>query len=440
MRNQILLIGLILKLLVINLTYSAHAQECDPAINYIEAGDTSYSQGEYQQAFDAYSCAIQLQQGGDTAYNWRGNIATILKDYSTATADYTQAIVLSPENAFYYNNRGWVYYLEGEYELALDDFNRAISLNQNLAYAYNNRGLIYMNNQDYSLALTDFDRAIELEIEPLTWATANREEAINALYPPAQGIFVMSDDPSNDPKFKAAYQAGIEAYTVGDYTTAISAFQDAIALYTGSANVYYSLGYTYLVVQDYAKAVENFSRAIAIGERCSPVMRAYAYIQLGNYSAALQDYEQAVRSGGNRISFQHYLYGLSVYASLPDTPIDTPTLETLYSFFSEVSDAVPVKYGETMTFDVTARQGYRLTFSGKVNDKINITTSGTNEPDTVIALLDAQGQLVAFNDDNILGSAAILSGIELPADAIYTILVTYVGGDTVSVDVTVADS
>ena len=52
-------------------------------------------------------------------------------DFSDAIEDYTKAIELDPDYADAYNNRGYAYYLLEQYGKALNDYDKAIELDPN---------------------------------------------------------------------------------------------------------------------------------------------------------------------------------------------------------------------------------------------------------------------------------------------------------------------
>ena len=76
--------------------------------------------------------------------------------------DYSQAILLDSNYAAAYNNRGNVYLVQKEYDKALSDFNTAIQLNPNSVHAYNNRGNLYLEKKEYDRAMSDYNEAIRL--------------------------------------------------------------------------------------------------------------------------------------------------------------------------------------------------------------------------------------------------------------------------------------
>lgn len=86
-------------------------------------------------------------------------------DNEKALADLDQAIKVDPEYAAPYNNRGLVYSSLGEQEKAFADFNRAIELELYFGKAYLNRGLEYFEIGDYDNAIADISKAIELASE-----------------------------------------------------------------------------------------------------------------------------------------------------------------------------------------------------------------------------------------------------------------------------------
>ena len=54
-----------------------------------------------------------------------------LGEYQNAADDYTKAIQLDPDNARAYTNRGYSYRILGEHQTAIDDATKAIQLDPN---------------------------------------------------------------------------------------------------------------------------------------------------------------------------------------------------------------------------------------------------------------------------------------------------------------------
>ena len=83
--------------------------------------------------------------------------------YSDAVEDVTKAIELNPTSAEAHYARGVSYCLKGEVDLALKDLNKAIELKPKFADAYLVRGRIYHIKDKVGLALKDLNKAIELK-------------------------------------------------------------------------------------------------------------------------------------------------------------------------------------------------------------------------------------------------------------------------------------
>lgn len=79
-----------------------------------------------------------------------------------ALEHYNKCIDLEPNRVFAYNNRGIIYFIRKEYELAKNDYNKAILLAPEYAMAYNNRGNLHSLFFNYTLAIKDYLKVIDL--------------------------------------------------------------------------------------------------------------------------------------------------------------------------------------------------------------------------------------------------------------------------------------
>ena len=110
--------------------------------------------------------AITSVSSAEESYN-RGSELLDKGEYDEAIDEFTKAIEIDPNYAEAYNNRGLAYYYTWEYDLAVADYDKAIEIDPDYADAYNNRGNAYADNGQYDLAIADYDRAIEIDPKTL---------------------------------------------------------------------------------------------------------------------------------------------------------------------------------------------------------------------------------------------------------------------------------
>jgi tetratricopeptide (TPR) repeat protein len=135
------------------------------AKEYIKQGQEAANKGNYKQAIDFFTKALEINPNDVDTYIARAWAYYKLKDYKNASYDFTKAIELNrfDNDAEAYYGRGCSYYNLKSYDQALFDLNRAIELKPNYAEAYNTRGWLYYNKKDYDKAIADFTKAIRYD-------------------------------------------------------------------------------------------------------------------------------------------------------------------------------------------------------------------------------------------------------------------------------------
>ncbi|HDI72543.1 MAG TPA: tetratricopeptide repeat protein, partial [Candidatus Altiarchaeales archaeon] len=82
-------------------------------VKYERLGLREYEKGNYKQAIEYYSKAIEYNPNDASLYNNRGLAYYNLQQYDKAIADYTKAIEIKPDFADAYYNRGLAYFRKG---------------------------------------------------------------------------------------------------------------------------------------------------------------------------------------------------------------------------------------------------------------------------------------------------------------------------------------
>ena len=96
-----------------------------------------------------------------TALNNRGKYyGEHLHKLDEAMSDLTRSIKADPNYELAYNNRGIVYSIRKQYDLAVADFDKAISLKANYMEAIHNRAIALASTKQFDRALSDFTKLI----------------------------------------------------------------------------------------------------------------------------------------------------------------------------------------------------------------------------------------------------------------------------------------
>ena len=153
---------------------------------YSDMGLQEYEKGNYQEAIENFTKAIESHPDDAFLYNNRGLAAYYgakkAKEYKKAISDYSKAIELKPDYAVAYHNRGLAYFKRGgwtnrgPFDKAISDFTKAIELKPDYLDAYYNRGLTHTRCVHYyfkpftddaigkfNKAVTSFSKVLQLD-------------------------------------------------------------------------------------------------------------------------------------------------------------------------------------------------------------------------------------------------------------------------------------
>ncbi len=125
--------------------------------------------GDFINAIEDFTSAIQLDSSDSDSYFNRGNVYLRLKSYKSAVNDYNIAISLVPEDPRMFNSRGFALAKAGQLEDGFRDLMTAIRLDANYVSARYNIGILYfeagklneaLNHLDYATSLCPEDDAV----------------------------------------------------------------------------------------------------------------------------------------------------------------------------------------------------------------------------------------------------------------------------------------
>ena len=132
------------------------------ANSYVKEGIKKGKYGNYQEAVNAFSQAILIDEFHSIAYYNRGFAKFNLNDYEGAISDYDKAIEINPHYGIAYFNRGVSRYHLGDFEGAVSDYTQSIAINVDDADGYLNRGLLYFEIGNDKFACKDLRKAASL--------------------------------------------------------------------------------------------------------------------------------------------------------------------------------------------------------------------------------------------------------------------------------------
>lgn len=250
----IVLIGLVIVSMVSNLRIA----------RYERLGLKEYKNGNYKQAIEYFSKAIEYNPKDASLYNNRGLAYYNLQQYDKAIADYTKAIEIRPDFADAYYNRGLAYFKKGSsYNLeprrkAISDFTKAIELRPDFVDAYYMRAVTYTEQIHYHHKYTTIPPKFpSKDMDYYNKALADYYKALDL-----------------DPSYILAYQGmGNLFYRHGDWDLATKQYNKALnnkdeilkkVGEEGLAGVYNSRGRNYLAAGKLEEAISDFTKAIEL--------------------------------------------------------------------------------------------------------------------------------------------------------------------------------
>jgi curved DNA-binding protein CbpA len=130
---------------------------------HFESGEAFIRNGDFNQAINEFTIAIDLIPSYGYGYQVRGDSYFQLAQYQRAIDDYDLAIELDLNDRAAYSGRGRAHFRLRQFQPAIEDFSRALLIDPRFASAYSRRGLAYVELLEFDLAKLDTDRACSLD-------------------------------------------------------------------------------------------------------------------------------------------------------------------------------------------------------------------------------------------------------------------------------------
>lgn len=220
-------------------------------------------------------------------------------------------------------------------------------------------------------------------------------------------------------------------FGLGNLQRALQSYDQAIALDPKSAVYIYERGLLYETLGEVLRAIDDYSAAITLDPQNLRYYetRAFAYYRIGDLDGAIADANEQIRIAPERP--QTYLnrgYYQYEKGALADASIDywqwVQRIETQrfdYDPLTEFPDRqrLRMEYGYVHVFPLSVERPSLITISA---------TSPTDSVDSLVIILDANGNPITVDDDGGNGTDALLRRYALPDLGAYTLIVSHAGG------------
>jgi superkiller protein 3 len=313
-----------------------HEDDKSKAISWSNLGDVQVTQGNKQQAIEAYrwsttldpnhawphhklgqvyekqgaydlACQHYLQaierhtQAGGRAASWRNlaGIYHLLERYGEATDAYEKVIELDPEDVGSWNSLGDVHLAMARYQEATKAYRQAINLNSEYAWPYHNLGLISTDYGAHESALAFYQQAIERHLDDearaISWNKLG--DTYLALKNPVEASGAYQQAVKLSPDYAWPYHGLGTIHEARDESrTALNFYQQALKRYPkaqkkSQALSWNGLGHMY-------QALDRLDEALKAYRQASQLDSIYAapWNGLGDIYSTLTEYDQAIKS------------------------------------------------------------------------------------------------------------------------------------------------
>lgn len=234
------------------------------AEQYNQQGDALFEAKQYDDAFEAYTKAVELKPIA-SAYYHIGWIYNDREDYDQAVIALQQSVRLNPNEAVPLNELAYSYKNLKRYPEALDTYRRAIAVRPNYALPYYQIGWIYNDQGQYTQAIEPLKQAASLKDN---YAEAHEELgfAYFKLNRSQEAIAAYQNAVQMKPDYGAAYLGlgDVYFYQTKQYAPAMNAYREGVRYIDSNPTAFYNLAWCANELNRYAEAAGAARQAIAL--------------------------------------------------------------------------------------------------------------------------------------------------------------------------------
>jgi len=230
--------------------------------DYLAKAKKNMEKEKYHEVISLCDKALKINNDLPEAYSFKGNALYNLGEYNDAAESFSHAIEKEPDEAEHYYDRSWSYCNMDNYEDAIIDINKALEIEPKNSVYYYDRGRFEYWSERYKEAVIDLTKGIELR--PTEKKYLFRGNSYMAL---GEFDFAMADFNSAleiDPEFtRAYYRRGILYKKMELLEKAAKDFKKAIELDPKYDDAMTELGFI-LIQMGKKDGMKYFNKAIKI--------------------------------------------------------------------------------------------------------------------------------------------------------------------------------
>lgn len=132
------------------------------AFEWYTDGQQQTAQKNYEAASIDYKKALELVPNYTEAMRQLAYNYSETGEYNNAIDIMTSAINIQPKDPEYYSERGYAYFYTNDSTDAISDFSKAIELNNKVAHYYGGLGNAYAQQNNYQTAIAAFEKQFSL--------------------------------------------------------------------------------------------------------------------------------------------------------------------------------------------------------------------------------------------------------------------------------------
>lgn len=273
--------------------------------DYYSRGVIYASIGDNENAYNDYTKAIELNDQSDlntiySAYNNRGSIYQLRKEYQLADKDFDAALTIKPFDGLTLNNKGYLNMVQGKTDDAIAFFKTSIKSKPNNPKPYVNLVDIYMDAKAFSNALSTLNLLIQNIPDPKSYIhRADYYQAMGQIGLALADWNNAVEDAKGDPDYLIERSKFKD--NIGDDMGAVEDCLDAIKINPNKSSYYYALARPYYDLEEYGEVLSNCRKAIEIDPNNTDalIMQANVKDMYGMHAEAVEDYKKAIAISPN---------------------------------------------------------------------------------------------------------------------------------------------